>query len=187
MKLKIIYLKTVHSTNDLAIDLITKQNTKPTLIKSLVQTKGKGTMGKKWVSQKGNIFISIFFEIHRKKISFRQFAILNAFLIKKVIKKYTSEKITIKWPNDLLIKNKKVCGILQEVIDKNGKKYLIVGLGINTNTCPKGKNFISTSLKAMNKKKINNNHVTKDIKQLYENLITNLNNNKFLQLKKKLL
>ena len=133
--------------------------------------------------QKGNIFISIFFEIHRKKISFRQFAILNAFLIKKVIKKYTSEKITIKWPNDLLIKNKKVCGILQEKIDKNGKKYLIVGLGINTNTCPKGKNFISTSLKAMNKK-INNNHVTKDIKQLYENLITNLNNNKFLQLKK---
>ena len=94
MKLKTIYLKTVRSTNDLAINLITKQNTKPTLIKSLVQTKGKGTMGKKWVSQKGNIFISIFFEIHRKKISFRQFAILNAFLIKKVIKKYTSEKMT---------------------------------------------------------------------------------------------
>ena len=40
---------------------------KPTLITSLKQTKGRGTMGKKWISKKGNLFISIFFEINQKK------------------------------------------------------------------------------------------------------------------------
>ena len=39
-------------------------------------------MGKKWISQKGNLFISIFFEINQKKINFKQFAILNAFILK---------------------------------------------------------------------------------------------------------
>ena len=76
---------------------------------------------------KGNLFISIFFEINQKRINFKQFAILNAFLIKKIITKYASKKIDIKWPNDLLIKREKVCGILQEVIDYNNKKFLIIG------------------------------------------------------------
>ena len=103
MKLRTINFKTVSSTNDEAIKLIKKSYSRPTLIKSKIQTKGKGTMGKKWISQKGNLFISIFFEIHPKKINFRQFAILNAFLIKNIIKNYTSKKVTIKWPNDFTI------------------------------------------------------------------------------------
>ena len=110
-------MKSVKSTNDTAIRLIKKNQFKPTLITSANQRKGRGTMGKKWISMKGNLFISIFFEINSKKINFKQFAILNAYLIRKIISRYTSEKIDIKWPNDLLIKKKKVCGILQEIID----------------------------------------------------------------------
>ena len=68
MKLKLIKMKSVKSTNDIAIKLIRKKNFEPTLITSLNQKKGRGTMGKTWISQKGNLFISIFFEITKKKL-----------------------------------------------------------------------------------------------------------------------
>ena len=64
-------------------------------------------MGKKWVSKKGNLFISLFFEINQKKINFKNYSILNAFILKKIISKFANDKINIKWPNDLLYKEKK--------------------------------------------------------------------------------
>ena len=57
MKIKIIKMKCVQSTNNIALKLIKKKKTNPTLITSIVQTNGKGTMGKKWISKKGNLFI----------------------------------------------------------------------------------------------------------------------------------
>ncbi len=56
-----IKFKNVKSTNDEAIKLIKSNKTKPTIIHSYNQSKGRGTMGKKWISKKGNIFLSIFF------------------------------------------------------------------------------------------------------------------------------
>ena len=184
MKLRLIKKQSVNSTNDVAIKLIKKNNLKPTLISTLIQKKGRGTMGKRWISQKGNLFISIFFEINPKKINFKQFAILNAHLIKKVISNYTFEKIDIKWPNDLLIKKKKVCGILQETIDYKNKKFLIIGVGLNTVSSPNIKDYKTISLSSMSKKNINNQTVLKDIKQAYENIILKIEKYKFSNLKK---
>ena len=154
MKFKLIKKKSVTSTNDVAIKLIKKNQLKPTIVISSRQTKGRGTMGKKWISQKGNLFISVFFKTEPKKINFKQFAILNAYLLKKVLKKFTSKKIYIKWPNDLLIDKKKVCGILQEIISYKNDTFLIVGIGINTNFSPILKNFKSISLRNNIKKKL---------------------------------
>ena len=187
MKLRLLKKKSVNSTNDIAIKLIKNNKLKPTLISSLTQKKGRGTMGKKWISQKGNLFISVFFEINPKKMNFQQFAILNAFLIKKAISSYTSEKINIKWPNDLLIKKRKVCGILQEVIDYKEKKFLIVGAGINTNSSPNIENFKTTSLKNMSKKNVNNKKLLKDIRKAYEKFIFEIEKYHFSYLKKKIL
>ena len=153
MSMKLKKFKIVQSTNNEAIKLIKKDLTNPTFIHTKMQTKGRGTMGKKWISNKGNLFLSIFFEFNPKKINFRQHAILNACLIKKILTKYSFKKINIKWPNDLLIEKKKVCGILQEVIEHKEKKFLIVGIGINTNTAPKNINFKSSCLKEFSKKK----------------------------------
>ena len=94
------------------------------MIVSEIQTHGRGTMGKKWISQKGNLFISIFFEMNQKNINFKHFAILNAFLLKNVLSKQFPKKIKIKWPNDLLHNNKKICGILQEVVNYKDKRFL---------------------------------------------------------------
>ena len=110
MKILLKKFKTVKSTNDTALYLIKKQNLSPIIVTSDTQTRGKGTMGKRWISKKGNLFISILFEIQSKKIDFKQYAILNAYVIKKVISKYISKKVSIKWPNDLLIEKKRFAG-----------------------------------------------------------------------------
>ncbi len=186
MKIKLLKKKSVNSTNDLAIKLIKKNILKPTLITSLIQKKGRGRMGKKWISQKGNLFISIFFEIDPRKLNFKQYAILNANLIKNAISKYSTEKINIKWPNDLLIGDKKICGILQETIDFKEKKFIIIGVGINTNSSPIIKNFRTISLKDMLKRDVNNNNVIQAIKKIYEKFIKDIESDNFSNLKKKI-
>ena len=184
MEVKLLRFKSVKSTNDVALKLIQKKNSRPTMIVSENQTHGRGTMGKKWISQKGNLFISIFFEMNQNKINFKHFAILNAYLLKIILSKYLSKKIIIKWPNDLLHNKKKICGILQEVVNYKDKKFLIVGIGINTNFDPKNKGFSSTSLKKIMNKDINNNKVLENIKKMYENFLTKAKSQSYLKLKK---
>ena len=184
MKIKLLRFKSVKSTNDVALKLIKKKNSIPTMIVSEIQTDGRGTMGKKWISQKGNIFVSIFFEMNQKNINFKHFAILNAFLLKNVLSKQFSRKIKIKWPNDLLHNNKKICGILQEVINYKAKKFLIVGIGVNTNFDPQNRGFSSTSLKKIMNKDIDNNKVLNNIKKIYEKFLTKAKNHSFIKLKK---
>ena len=186
MKINVIKFKSVKSTNEEAIKLIKRDVEKPTLINSEIQTKGKGTMGKKWISLKGNLFFSIFFAINDTKINYKQFALLNAYLLKNILSKYVLKKINIKWPNDLLIENEKICGILQEIIQHKKNYFLIIGVGINTLTSPRIKNSKTSSLQKFSKKKVNNNKILIDIKKKYETLISDIKMYKFLYLKEKL-
>ena len=95
MKLKVVKYKITKSTNDVAIKLIKKNLQQPTLIKANKQTKGRGTMGKKWISKNGNLFLSIFFEFNPKLLNFKQYAVLNAFVLKKILSADESTPIKI--------------------------------------------------------------------------------------------
>jgi len=185
MKLRSLKFKSVKSTNDIALKLIKKDNIKPSIILSERQTKGRGTMGKKWISKKGNLYISIFFKLDQNRINFKQFAILNAFLIRKIISKNINKNIQIKWPNDLIFNKKKFCGILQETVNFDHFNFLIVGIGINTNTAPKNKSFQSTCLKNIIDKKVNNNKILKEILIYYEKFLKEARYMSFLELKTK--
>ena len=185
MKLKIVKFKSVTSTNDEAIKLIRSNKYLLGLVFSDSQTKGKGTMGKKWISHKGNIFISIFFKVNLIKIKIENYLIINAKIIKKILHEYTKKIIKIKKPNDLLIDGKKICGILQEVIDHKKEKYLITGIGINTKISPLNKDFKCTSLKLNSSKNINNKIIIDKIKKNYDKLIYDINNQDGLYIKNK--
>ena len=117
-------------------------------------------------------------------IDFKKFAVLNAYFIKSILIKKFSNKIKIKWPNDLLFKKKKICGILQETIINAGKKFLIVGIGINTNLDPKNSSFSSTSLKQITNKNIDNKKLFIMIKKKYEKFLFKAKNYSFSELKK---
>ena len=184
MKIKLLRFKSVRSTNNEALKLSQKKNIKPTMVVSQIQTHGRGTMKKKWISKEGNLFVSIIFEMNQKKINFKHFSILNAFIVKSVLSKNFSKKIKIKWPNDLLYNNKKICGILQEVVNYNDKKFLIIGIGVNTNFDPKNKGFSSISLKKIMNKDIDNNKVLNNIKKAYEKFLPRAKSYSFLKLRK---
>ena len=179
MKILLKKFKKVKSTNDTALNLIKKQNLSPIIVASDTQSRGKGTMGKRWISRKGNLFISILFEMKSKKIDFKQYAILNAYVIKKIISKYISKKASIKWPNDILIEKKKVCGILQEVIHLKKKKFLVVGVGINTFLSPNISGYKTSSLKDYSKKRLNNGIILKDNKKNYEKFLDEIKKYRF--------
>ena len=166
MKLKKYLYKKVESTNNVALRLI-KQGNQRGIILTDQQTKGKGQRKNKWISIKGNLFLSVFFEIS-KKISLSKIINLNLKIIKKIIYKKINTLIQIKKPNDILINKKKVCGILQETIFREGRKYLIVGIGINVSTSPKINNYQTTFLNNYTNKKLNRLELFKEIKLLYE-------------------
>ena len=84
MNIKIIKLKSAFSTNDEAIKLIQKNKINPTIIFTDHQIKGRGTMGKKWVSLKGNLFLSIFFNLNQNRIDFKKIAAINPYIIRNI-------------------------------------------------------------------------------------------------------
>ena len=104
MSFKKFFYKKVNSTNDLAIRKI-KAGTIKGIIIADYQKKGRGQQGKKWLSFKGNIFMTIFFKI-KENINIKKITILNCKIIKKVLFQYIKKTITIKPPNDLLVDKK---------------------------------------------------------------------------------
>jgi len=167
MKLKKFFFRKIKSTNDTSIRLI-KKGEESGIISADTQTKGKGQRGNKWISKKGNLFITIFFKISNK-ISLKKLTSINLSILKKIITNQIKVKTEVKLPNDILIYKKKVCGILQEIIYKNNLKYLIVGVGINIISSPDIKNYPTTYLNKYSKKKINKLKLINEIKLIFEN------------------
>ena len=146
MKFKIFKYDTVNSTNEKAIELIKKKKYENGFVYALSQKKGKGRYGRKWISKKGNFFGSIFFHLKKNYPSVEEFSLINPILNIDILSKYCGRKNTFfKSPNDIYINKKKICGILQEVIIRGSKKYLIVGIGINLFSNPKIKNYQKNS------------------------------------------
>ena len=105
MIIKSFNYKFVNSTNDIAINLIKQKNIKAGFVLAEKQKKGRGQRGKKWISYKGNLFISIFFSLEKINLTLKQLTKTNTKLIIKLISQYYKKKIKLKLPNDILINN----------------------------------------------------------------------------------
>ena len=171
MKIKKFKYKYINSTNDIAINLIKRKNVRAGFVLTEKQKKGRGRGGKKWISYKGNLFVSVFFSLANIKLTLKQLTIINTNLIIKLITFYYKKKIKVKLPNDILINKKKVCGILQETVQKNGIKYLIVGIGLNLVKSPIIHGYPTTNLYELTKTKINANNVSKQLMLIYKNFL----------------
>ena len=178
MKFKVFKFKKVKSTNNTAIRIIRNSKLESGMIISDLQSDGRGQYGRKWISEKGNLFVSLFYIQNNLYLTLKQLTKINSRLVKKLLAKYYKKKIDFKKPNDLLIKKKKICGILQETIDKFDKRYLIVGIGINLIKSPNINNYPTTNLYDLIKKKISKKKVEMDLKQIFENKFKSLINKK---------
>jgi BirA family biotin operon repressor/biotin-[acetyl-CoA-carboxylase] ligase len=171
MKLKIFNFKIINSTNDLAIRIIKNTNNKSGIVIAEKQKNGRGQYGKKWTSDKGNLFVSVFFPINKIKLSLEEFTKINCLLVKKLLSIFYKGKISIKKPNDLLINNKKISGILQETLSKSGKTFIIVGIGVNLIKSPNINNYPTTNFLDLNNIKINSNNAALELIKIYEKFI----------------
>ena len=169
MSFKKFFYKKVNSTNDLAIKKI-KMGINKGIIIADYQKKGRGQQGKKWLSLKGNVFMSIFFEI-KENINIKKITNLNCKIIKKVLFQYIKKTITIKPPNDLLVDKKKICGILQEIKFNQKHKFIIIGIGINLIKNPIIKNYPTTNILKETGIKVKRLNL---IKKIEKNYIKNL-------------
>ena len=174
MKFKVFRFKKVKSTNNTAIRVLKNTNIYHGMISSESQNNGRGQYGKKWISYKGNLFVSFFFKLDNLKISFKQLTKLNCLLVRKILSTYYKKKIIYKKPNDLLIDKKKICGILQETLIKLDKKYLIVGIGVNLIKSPYIKNYPTTNLKELLNKKVSKIKIENQLKKIFELKLTKL-------------
>ncbi len=186
MKFKIFKIETITSTNDAAVNLI-KKNENSGLVYAKNQTRGRGTRGKKWISNKGNLFVTLFFPLEKNFPSFSEFSIINPVIIsEEIIKYYANKKVTLKFPNDIFLNGKKICGILQEIITFNNINYLIIGIGMNVISNPEIINkYKATNLLTETKKRIHIKIIIDKIISSYENFFINLKSYNFKSFKKK--
>ena len=130
----IFYFKSISSTNTYAKKIAEKIKSEGTVIIADIQTQGRGRKNRSWLSPFGGLWFSI---VLRPKIlpEYGMYVTMVASIsIAQAIKEITNLDPIIKWPNDLLIFGKKVCGILTEFEYKKGKiVYVVIGIGINVN------------------------------------------------------
>ena len=168
MKFRKFKFKKVKSTNNTAIRIIKKTKYNLGMIIAETQVNGRGQYGKKWISLKGNLFISFFNELNQKNLPIKAITKINCLLVKKSLSSFTRKKILFKKPNDLLVEKKKICGILQEIILVKNKKFLITGIGINIIKNPNIRNYPATNLQEVTKKSISKSYIENKLKQLFE-------------------
>ena len=159
MRLKKFYYKKINSTNNKAHIQIRK-GAENGIILAEFQTKGKGQRGNKWISFDGNLFMSIFFVIGNQ-ISLNKITKINCLIVQKCVQK----------PNDILIEQQKICGILQETVFKKKKKFLVVGVGINVNKSPKIKKYPTNFINFFTKKNVTKLQIFKLLCKSYEKKI----------------
>lgn len=133
----IIKLSATDSTNTYLRNLCNEENLKDyTVIVTNQQTKGRGQMGSVWESEVNkNLIFSVFKDLSEFSIehSFYLSMIVSLSII-DALKKMAIHDLWIKWPNDILSDNKKICGILIENVVKNNKlSSSIIGIGLNVN------------------------------------------------------
>ena len=159
------------STNDDAKVYLHKQSSEVSIHLAEQQEAGKGRNGKKWVSPKGkNIYLSLGWKSPLQYSELDGLSLSVGCVVANVLNSTANDQINIKWPNDLLINQKKMSGILIETVDLEGQVGIVIGVGINVHMSKEdGKDIDQSwvSLDEMSEK-------TNDRNELIANLLNEL-------------
>lgn len=130
----IIYEECMDSTNTRA-RLIGEENVmNGTVVVARKQTAGRGRRGRNWISPEGNCYFSILIRPEMRVENASMLTLVTALALAQTVKDVTELETQIKWPNDVVVNGRKLCGILTESsIDIDGLKYVVIGVGVNAN------------------------------------------------------
>ncbi|MDF2595647.1 MAG: biotin/acetyl-CoA-carboxylase ligase [Clostridia bacterium] len=165
------YYDQINSTNEMAKTLAREGAAEGTVVIADRQLSGKGRLGKHWDSPSGTgIWMSIILKPDIMPVQASQLTLLAGLSVCEAVNKVTGLESRIKWPNDVVVNRKKVCGILTEMsAELDGINYIIVGIGINVNT----KEFTeelshATSLSLEGGKDYMRRYIIKEILEVFE-------------------
>jgi len=140
----------VNSTNDIAREAA-ENNTEGNLwVVAHEQTAGRGRRGREWVSEPGNLFCSLLLKLDVSVADAAQLSFVASLAVRDTLADILSNDdiVRCKWPNDILIQGRKVCGILLESagVSAAQPEYVIIGIGINLKTFPDETMYETTCL-----------------------------------------
>lgn len=132
---EIVVYEEVESTNSKANELLKQGYPSGTVVIADRQTKGKGRLGRTWISPSGkNLYMSIALKPNIPPKYATVLTLTSVVACTTALRRYTDIPVMIKWPNDMLVDDKKVGGILTEMkIEGEKIKSAVVGIGINVN------------------------------------------------------
>jgi len=167
---KIIWLEEVDSTNNYAKKLMENGEEEGTLVLAKKQTQGRGREDRNWISPEGGLYMSLVLKPPFPVKELSLITLLTAVAVLEAIEKLTGFRCQVKWPNDLLLKGRKVCGILTESkLVGEAIEYVVVGVGVNINNSMEGLSagllYPATSLKEESGYEIEISQVLKEIIQ----------------------
>ena len=168
---KIHYFDYLSSTMDLAMQLGIGGADHGTLVLAESQTKGRGRLGRGWLSPKyKGIYLSLILRPKILPAASPILTLMSAVSICEAVKEVASLEAQIKWPNDVLIQNKKVAGILTEMNAEMDKvNFVVIGIGLNVNNDKKSLIAQATSLKEQQQKEINRLVLLQELLRRIEN------------------
>lgn len=169
--------KKVTSTNQLAKEKAGEGAMEGTVLIAEAQTAGRGRLGKQWDSPEGTgIWMSMILRPSVLPSEISSVTLLAGLAICKAIRKLTKLEAYIKWPNDIVVGGKKVCGILTEMSGEIDRvNYVILGIGINVNTqhMPEDLQQIATSLAIEGGKEYIRKDLVAELLMFFETYYTN--------------
>ena len=152
--MKHIHFKEINSTNTYLKENYSNYENL-TVVSAEHQTNGKGRFNRKWIDNDDLLF-SILIKENLVKIT--DYSLLIAKSIFNVLSKYM-DNLSIKWPNDIMVNDNKICGILLEAVSTSKIECVVLGVGINVNTTIFSEDLL---LKATSMKSILNRNINKE-------------------------
>jgi len=125
----------IDSTNQRAAELGEQGAAEGTVVIAETQSAGRGRMGRCWSSPDGvNLYTSILLRPQMLPMQASQLTFLSAVALARTVEKVTGVKVSVKWPNDILLDGKKIAGLLNELsAEMEGIHYVVLGIGVNLN------------------------------------------------------
>jgi BirA family biotin operon repressor/biotin-[acetyl-CoA-carboxylase] ligase len=122
------------STNTVAMDLAAKGAPEGTVVLAEMQTGGKGRLGRRWISPKGNLYLSVILRPAIPTHKAPLITLMGAVAAASAIRNTCGLSASIKWPNDILLSGKKVSGLLTEMSAETDRiRHIVLGIGVNVN------------------------------------------------------
>ncbi|MDD5082984.1 MAG: biotin--[acetyl-CoA-carboxylase] ligase [Dehalococcoidales bacterium] len=129
---RVLYYPSITSTMEVARREVLAGTAEGTIVTADEQTAGRGRIKRPWLSPKGSIAVSVV--LYPKITELPSLIMISSLAVVRCINRVTGLKAQIKWPNDVLIRGKKVCGILIENgVRRNNVDYAVIGIGLNIN------------------------------------------------------